>query len=268
MQELIKITEQNGQQVVSARELHEFLVQEAKGGQQGRMFAHWIVDIIERFGFVQGQDFTVLEYDYTGKPLDKNGKSDNQRVHRRDYALTIDMAKQVAMVQNNNKGTEARKYFIACEKALKQVKLPTPKELALLLIQSEEEKERLAAEVEQKTEVIEQQTRELLEAAPHVAFAKEVLTSTSTYNTNLIAKELGTSAVTLNSILKQNGIQYKQGETWILANRYQNKGYTKTKTYSYTSANGEIKTSMQTVWTETGRRFIHEIMKKRNLVAV
>ncbi len=103
------------------------------------------------------------------------------------------------------------------------------------------------------------QAQELQKQAPKVAYYDEVLQSESTYNINQIAKELGMSAITLNKILYNKGVQYKQGGTWLLYHKYQNKGYTKTDTYTYTDSNGVQRTSMLTVWTEKGREFIHSL---------
>lgn len=121
--ELIKVTEQNGKQAVSARELHEFLIRDAKGGQEGRMFAHWIKEKIEFLNLEEGLHYQIIEFDFLGNMIAKNGKSENQdvRVHRRDYALTLDSAKEIAMVQNNDKGKQARLYFIEVEKRFKQI---------------------------------------------------------------------------------------------------------------------------------------------------
>lgn len=102
------------------------------------------------------------------------------------------------------------------------------------------------------------QEQELTKQAPKVEYYNEVLQSQSTYNINQIAKELGTSAVTLNKFLADKKIQYKQNDTWLLYHKYQNKGYTKTKTHSFTDTEGKKRTSMLTVWTEIGRLFIHE----------
>jgi len=124
-------------------------------------------------------------------------------------------------------------------------------ELATALKSERAEKEMF----EQKTIL---QHRELVKQAPKVGYFDEVLQSQSTYNTNQIAKELGTSAVTLNKFLADRKIQYKQNDTWLLYHKYQDKGYTKTKTHTFTGENGETKTSMRTVWTEAGRLFIHQ----------
>lgn len=128
------------------------------------------------------------------------------------------------------------------------------KDLARMLLEAEEEKERLA-------EQSRIQKEKLQLAAPKVEYYDTVLQSQSTYNTNQIAKELGMSAVTLNRKLREFGVQYKQGGTWLLYHKYQNKDLTKTKTHIYIDADGEQHTRMRTVWTEKGRKFIHDLFK-------
>lgn len=91
------------------------------------------------------------------------------------------------------------------------------------------------------------------------AYARKVLTSRDTWNTNVIAKEFGMSAVTLNRHLQRLGIQYKQHGVWVLSYKYQYKGYTKTTTSEYLKKDGTIGTRLQMEWTEIGRRFLHEL---------
>ena len=103
----------------------------------------------------------------------------------------------------------------------------------------------------------EQKQGEIKKMTPFADYAQKTLLSTNTYNTNLIAKEMGMSAKTLNQHLKRLGIQYKQHDVWVLSSKYCNKGYTKTTTFNYTGSDGSQKSRMQTEWTETGRAFIH-----------
>lgn len=116
-----------------------------------------------------------------------------------------------------------------------------------------------------QNELLEQQNNylnnELQKQAPKVAYVDNVLQSVNTYNTNLIAKEMGMSAETLNKKLQDIGVQYRQGGVWVLTHKYQNKGYTKTRTHTFTRSDGTTGTSMLTVWTEKGREFLHKIMK-------
>lgn len=119
--QLIKIeTRSDGSQAVSARELHRFL-------ESKQRFSDWIKNRIEKYDFVEGQDFQKLYFDIEGNLLitnhHKNMMSDNQEVtkpHRIDYVLTIDTAKELSMLENNERGKEARKYFIECEKRLRE----------------------------------------------------------------------------------------------------------------------------------------------------
>ncbi|QZO89567.1 phage antirepressor KilAC domain-containing protein [Riemerella anatipestifer] len=232
MKALIKITEQNGQQAVSARELHSFL-------ESKQDFSTWIKNRIEKYGFIEEQDFTLHKFVERG-------------TWKHEYVLSIDTAKELAMVEGNDKGKQARRYFIECEKKLRTGAYALPQTFAEAL--------KLAA---QQAERIELQQAELKKQAPKVAYYEEVLQSESTYNTNQIAKELGMSAITLNKKLQDLKVQYRQGGTWLLYHKYQNKGYTKTKTHTYTDTKGATQTSMQTVWTEKGRLFIHEALSKR-----
>lgn len=122
-----------------------------------------------------------------------------------------------------------------------------------------EEKERL--QIKNKL-----QEAEIMKAVPKVQYFEQVLQSNSTYNTNQIAKELGMSAIGLNNELNNLGIQYKQAGTWLLYAKYQDKGYTKTKTHSFTDNHGNQQTSMSTVWTEKGRLFIHDNLRLKKAV--
>lgn len=125
----------------------------------------------------------------------------------------------------------------------------------IIRIATELKREREARELAQKT--VELQSNQLKESAPKVEYYETVLQSNSTYTTTLIAKELGMGAPTLNEKLKSMGVQYKQNGQWVLSYTYQNKGYTKTKTYSFTRKDGSTGTQSETVWTEKGREFIH-----------
>lgn len=120
------------------------------------------------------------------------------------------------------------------------------------LEQAKAEKQLLEAKTHEQERVIQEQ-------APKVEYYDDVLNSTSTYTATQIAKEFGWGAETLNRKLKEKGVQYKQSGQWLLYAKYQDKGYTKTVTRSYTGTSGKIHTSQQTVWTEPGRHFIHSL---------
>jgi phage anti-repressor protein len=122
MKELIpiKTSPTTGNPVINARDLHEFL-------DVGKQFGNWITDRIKKYGFVENEDYARIFYDIYGNkiPLTKNGKFGNQkvtRIHRIEYALTMECAKELSMVQNNEKGRQARRYFIDVEKKYRELK--------------------------------------------------------------------------------------------------------------------------------------------------
>lgn len=95
---------------------------------------------------------------------------------------------------------------------------------------------------------------------PVVRYANEVLSAKNTYTTTKVAAELGLSAVALNRKLKAMGIHRRHGGQWLLFAKYQGNGYTKTKSYTRLGGDGNYKVENLTVWTEKGRRFIHELI--------
>ena len=107
MNELIKIEskeiDNESVQTVNARELHAFL-------GVGKDFSTWIKTRIAKYGFEENTDYIIVEN--LSSPNLGSSKSRQQKLL--DYYISIDMAKELAMVENNDKGREARKYFIEC----------------------------------------------------------------------------------------------------------------------------------------------------------
>lgn len=100
---------------------------------------------------------------------------------------------------------------------------------------------------------------------PKAEYTDKVLNATGTLTTNVIAQELGMSAIKLNSELKKRGVQYKQGRQWLLTAKYRDKGLISVRTHIATNPNtGEQKTYSNTVWTERGRQFIHTLFSTNN----
>lgn len=105
--------------------------------------------------------------------------------------------------------------------------------------------------------------------APLVEYANNVLNSESTYTTTQIAKELGMSAQLLNRLLHAYGVQFKQSGQWQLYKQYEDKGFTKTRTHTYTKKDGRVQSLLTTVWTEAGRMFLHSTIEKyRNQLGI
>lgn len=111
MNELIPIQDNNGAQAVMGRDLHTFL-------EVSTRYNDWIARLIEKYGFIAGQDF-----------YSKMSKTPNGGRPSENHVLTLDMAKEISMVQNNDKGRQARRYFIECERRAKEPADLSPEEL-------------------------------------------------------------------------------------------------------------------------------------------
>lgn len=101
MENLIKIEERNGEQLVSGRELHKFLEIKAR-------FNDWFSRMCE-YGFIENKDYIAI----TQKRVTAQG---NETTYT-DYLMKISMAKELSMLQRNERGKQAREYFIKCEEA-------------------------------------------------------------------------------------------------------------------------------------------------------
>ena len=231
--ELIKIKNDNGKQLVSGRELHEFL-------EVGRDFTTWIKGRISKYDFIENEDFTVVE------SFHQNGGKGGRP--EKDYIITIDMAKELSMVENNNKGKQARKYFIQCEKKLKEVAssqkaLPQDYLSALkALVQAEEEKALMKPKVEYYENTLRPDTY------------KKLLTSTA------IAKDLGMSAIKFNKILNNLDVIYKgKDKNWYLYSNYEDK----IPEYADYIIN---EYGQQLRFTEKGREWIINLLKENKII--
>lgn len=220
-------TQQNesGEILVTGRDLHEFL-------EVNTRYNDWLKRMVE-YGFVEGIDFIAI----TQKRVTAQGNE----ITFGNHHIKLDMAKEISMLQRNEKGKQARQYFIEIEK-----KWNSPE----MIVQR-------AMEIQQKKiEKLESEKQELL---PKATYHDLVLQSKSLMSTTQIAKDFGLGAPTLNKILRELGIQYKKGHRWFLYHEYQDKGYAQSKTYAVSA--DETKDHMY--WTQKGRLFIYETLKNK-----
>lgn len=187
MNQLIEInTSAAGIKTVNARDLHAFI-------ESKQQFADWIKARIEQYGFVEGADFTVHKF--------MNG-----RATQTDYHISIDMAKELSMVERNAKGKQARQYFIECERVATSNAIPKTLSSAL----------RLAAD---QAEIIERQSLALAVAAPKIQFVDAYVEATGLKGFREVAKLLKIKEPEFREFLSSNKIMYRLGGEWVA---YQN----------------------------------------------
>lgn len=126
---------------------------------------------------------------------------------------------------------------------------------ALVALKAEREKSK---ELELQKAI---QAQQIAEMHPKVSYYDKVLACKDLVKVSVIAKDYGWSAIKLNQYLKKKGIQYKQGETWLLYQKYAEKGYTQSFTFPYTREDGSTGNSILTKWTQKGRLFIYDLLK-------
>lgn len=264
--ELIKIQTQtiNEEMIrtVSARELHEFL------GVKSR-YNDWIRNRINKYGFLENQDFVCLTKSLV--TLTNDGRQGNSVVT--EHFLTLGMAKELAMVENNDKGREARQYFIQCEKELKEVLSPKRRFL-LNVLDAETDIERAIALNEYELGYVKPLEEELskqkitngqlaMEVVKHgvkAAFYDDVLATQDLMTVTEIAQDYGMTARQLNQFLADKGIQYKQRGHWRLYAKYVPLGLAKTYTHICTCSEFKDHCTLTLKWTQKGREFIHKLL--------
>ena len=207
--QLIKTTEAiiGGESVnsVDARELHSFL-----GSKQD--FSTWIKNRISKYDFVENEDFYMLH---------KKKEQVSGIKHLLEYIISIDMAKELSMVENNEMGKQARKYFIQCEKDLKKPQLNTPADLL-----KEELKIFALFEVPKHLAQIEsvKQVKKIsgvdLSYALLVSPAQDNIKKESVMlEPTELGKIHGLSGMMMNQKLMRMGLQFNDGTGWVPTKR-------------------------------------------------
>lgn len=192
MNQLIEInTSEAGIKTVNARDLHAFL-------EVGKDFSSWIKSRIEQYGFSEGADYLLTK---TGEQMPSGTK------YKIDYHISIDMAKELSMVERNAKGKQARQYFIECERVA-TTSNAIPKSLSSAL--------RLAAD---QAEIIERQSLALAVAAPKIQFVDAYVEATGLKGFREVAKLLKIKEPSFREFLSSNKIMYRLGGEWVA---YQN----------------------------------------------
>ena len=244
MQELIKINYDTEQPTVSARELHEKL-------NIGTAFKDWFPRMCE-YGFEEGKDFCSKMSETSAK----GGRP------AKDADITVDMAKQICMIQRTPEGRECRQYFIDLEKAWNTPEQIMERDLKLAYNTIDSLKERckfLGGQVEEQQKVIE-------ELQPKATYYDLILQCPDLVSTTEIAKDYGMSATKFNRLLHDLKIQFKQSGVWFLYQKYAGFGYTKTKTHNYSDEYGGQHSRQHMYWTQKGRLFLYEYLKGENIV--
>ncbi|HIY04286.1 MAG TPA: phage antirepressor KilAC domain-containing protein [Candidatus Anaerotignum merdipullorum] len=217
------------------RDLHELL-------EVNSNYTTWFKRMCD-YGFTENIDYATCF---------PNLESENQHggQNKIDHQLTIDMAKEICMLQRTEKGKQARQYFIQLEKDWNSPEKVMAR--ALQIARKELDSLRLINRVQQQ---------QIAELSPKATYYDLVLQCPDLISVTEIAKDYGKSAKWLNKILDENKVQFKQGGVWFLYQKYAEKGYTSTKKEPFIDKKGIQHTKPHTYWTQKGRLFLYEFLK-------
>ncbi len=238
MNNLIKIEVRDNRQLVSGRELHKFL-------EVGTEYMKWFSRIIEKYNFIENKDFTVIV---------KNDEDDTAFGGIRkstDHLMTLNMAKEIAMVSNTEKGKEARTYFIKCEEAWNSPEM--------ILARANQIQSRMIESYADKIKILENKIKE---DKPKVEFYDDVTDSKNTCDMQTVAKTLNFKGVGRNNlfeILRKRNILQADNKPY---QRYVDSGWFRlieTKYNDYKTS--EVKISYKTVVFQKGIEKISALLK-------
>lgn len=125
---------------------------------------------------------------------------------------------------------------------------------------------RLNEEKKALNETVAVQSQQIAEMRPKVTYYDVILNSPDAITMSVIAKDYGKSAKWLNKKLNELGVQFKQGDIWLLYAEHADKGYTKTETYTYVDSSDIKHSRVHTKWTQKGRFFLYDLLKSNGVL--
>lgn len=219
-------------QTVNARDLHSFL-------EVGKDFSNWIKDRIEAYAFTDGQDFVKTVSAKTGENLGGRPRS--------DYHLSLDMAKELAMVERNDKGKQARQYFIECERRARGNVVDIDAMIA--------DPHRLRAALLAYTEKVVQLETTVREQAPKVEFHDAVTDAVNCQTVQEVAKVLGVGPNRLFRLLRDEGMLLENN---LPKQLHLDAGRFRVVERQFVDRDGESRTYTRTLITGKGLAYIQQ----------
>lgn len=216
---------QDLQQAVSARELHEFL-------DSGERFSRWF-DRQLQYGFVEGQDYLGCAFTHSLA---------NKEIQ--DYFISVDMAKEISMIQRSDKGKQARQYFIECERKASQPVIALPD------FTNPVEAARAFADQYEAKQIAQEQ---LAIAQPKAAALDFISTAINSLNARDTAKTLGIQPQKFNKWCIAHNWMYRDSKDKLqmCSNRLQQR-FMEQRSVTYFDSNNNVKATTQPLFTAKG----------------
>lgn len=250
MNNLIKINTDSNRLTVMGRELHEVLGINSN-------YTTWFKRMCE-YGFTENSDFVTLS------KIGKRADGTEMPIPTINHQMTVEMAKEICMIQRSEIGKICRQYFIDIEKRWNSPEAIMARALQLANRQLDSIKQQNF----QLETTVKQQEQLIGELKPRADYTDQILKNTGLITITQIAKDYGMSDRKMNELLNEFGVQYKQSGQWLLYSKYHDKGYTHSETIPFSHKDGRKDVKMETKWTQKGRLFIYARLKANGILPI
>ena len=193
----------------------------------------------------------------------KSSYTDGNNQERPCYLLTKKGCDMVANKMTGEKGVLfTAAYVTAFEKMREQTQTILPQDYPSALRALADTAEKNLALIAENA----QQQQIIAEYSPKASYYDLVLQTPDAIAVSKIAKDYGKSAKWLNQKLHEKGVQFKQGDIWLLYQKHAEMGYTQSKTHTYADEQGGQHSRLHTYWTQKGRLFIYSLLKEDGIL--
>lgn len=242
--EVLTLKEKTGELRMSSREIAELT------GKEHKHVMRDIRNMEPAWEKVNGSKFGLIEY------LDSRGRK------KPEYQLNKEESLYVATKYND----ETRAKLIMRWKQLEVENMELKSKLNSKTYTIPEDYAEALLRIVDHVRTEKELTSKIKEDAPKVEYYTKVMASTDTVTATTIAKDYGMTAAKFNALLHNLGVQFKQDGQWVLYQKYQNKGYTKSETIPIQRFPGVLGSATSTKWTQVGREFLYHFLKDNNIV--
>lgn len=241
--EVLTLKEKTGELRMSSREIVELT------GKEHKNVLRDIRNMEPAWEKVNGLKFELIEY------LDSRGRK------KLEYQLNKEESLYVATKYND----ETRAKLIMRWKQLEVENMELKSKLNSKTYTIPEDYAEALLRIVDHVRTEKELTNKIKEDAPKVEYYTKVMASTDTVTATTIAKDYGMTAAKFNALLHNLGVQFKQDGQWVLYQKYQNKGYTKSETIPIQRFPGVLGSATSTKWTQVGREFLYHFLKDNNI---
>ncbi|OFV72078.1 phage antirepressor [Acetobacterium wieringae] len=230
----------------------------------------WFVgkDIAEALGYENTSKAIITHIDDYDKNVLKSQNGTLENVPNRGLQIINESGLYSLVLSSKLPSAKQFKRWVTAEvlPAIRKTgafnQLPTGQNLiALALIEANKM-------LEEKNSTIKVQEQLIGEMKPKVDYVDDILKNKSLLKISSIAKDYGMSGQAMNNLLHALKVQYKSGDQWLLYAKHQSSGYTSSETVSFTRTDGRTDVKLITKWTQKGRLFLYELLKKQGVVPV